>query len=125
MRGLATKLAWRQRNKVLDIGGRNSTSSSGRRLKRLGTNPGTSVVATDILPDYGPDLVDDICDTRIEPRSFDGVYCDAVLEHVTEYWSAIRNIHSILEEGGEAFIYVPFYFQYHDYMDYHRFTVTG
>jgi hypothetical protein len=64
-----------------------------------------------------------ICNTTIPPASFDGICCDAILEHVTEYWKAIDNIHSILTDGGEAFIYVPFHFPYHDLMDYHRFTI--
>jgi SAM-dependent methyltransferase len=76
------------------------------------------------MPEYGPDIVDDICNTAIRPHSFDGVYCDAILEHVHEYWKAIDNIYEIVEEGGEAFFYVPFIFHFHDHMDYHRFTFT-
>jgi ubiquinone/menaquinone biosynthesis C-methylase UbiE len=90
----------------------------------LGAGPTTEIIATDVIPDYEPDLVDDITKTTIEPNSFDGIYCDAVLEHVTEYWTALRNIHSILRPGGEAFLYVPFCFRFHDMMDYHRFTIT-
>jgi SAM-dependent methyltransferase len=113
-----------EKARVLDVGGRNHSSKSARRLRLLGANPTTEIVATDVIADYEPDLIDDITDTSIEPNSFDGVYCDAVLEHVTDYWAAIRNIHSILCPGGEAFIYVPFFFQFHDNMDYHRFTVS-
>jgi SAM-dependent methyltransferase len=109
------------KGRLLDIGGRNSESRSAARLRALGAN---DIVSTDILPDYNPDLVDDITKTTIEPESFDAVYCDAVLEHVTDYWTAIDNIHSILKPGGEAFFYVPFIYPFHDEMDYHRFTVT-
>jgi SAM-dependent methyltransferase len=109
---------------VLDVGGRNHSSLSARRLRSLGAGASTKIVATDVVPDYEPDLLDDITDTKIEPNSFDGVYCDAVLEHVTDYWSAVHNIHSILRPGGEAFLYVPFFFQFHDKMDYHRFTIS-
>ena len=109
---------------VLDVGGRNHESNSARRLKLLGAGPSTKIVATDVIPDYHPDLLDDITDTKIEPNSFDGVYCDAVLEHVTDYWSAVNNIHSILRPDGEAFLYVPFFFVFHDSMDYHRFTIS-
>jgi len=110
--------------RVLDIGGRNQQSKSARRLRAIGRNPQTEIVSTDILPDYDPDLVDDIVRTTIPPSSFDGVYCDAILEHVKEYWDAVDNIRSILKPGGEAFIYVPFCFYFHDQMDYHRFTIT-
>ena len=85
------------RRRVLDIGGRNQESRSARRLRALGRNPDTEIVSTDILPEYEPDLVDDITATTIPPGSFDGVYCDAILEHVKEYWVAIDNIHAILE----------------------------
>jgi len=112
------------KNRVLDIGGRNRFSESRRRINQLNKNPNSVVTSTDIIPEYGPDLVDDICNTAIAPNSFDGVYCDAVLEHVTEYWKAVDNIHSILADGGEAFIYVPFCYPFHDRMDYHRFTFT-
>lgn len=109
--------------RVLDIGGRNKQSISAKRLIAHGADP-ELVVCTDILPEYEPDLVDDITRTTIEPETFDGVYCDAVLEHVTEYWVAVNNIHRVLRPGGQVFIYVPFMFDFHDEMDYHRFTVT-
>lgn len=109
--------------RVLDIGGRNRESLSAMRLHQLGAKP-ENIVCTDILPQYNPDLVDDITRTTIPPESFDGVYCDAILEHTAEYWSAIDNIRAILKPGGQAFIYVPFIFGFHDEMDFHRFTIT-
>jgi SAM-dependent methyltransferase len=109
---------------VLDIGGRNATSHSNRTLRELSTNTSTSIVSTDVVPDYAPDLVDDICNTRIPSESFDGVYCAAVLEHVEDYGAAVKNIHKVLKPGGEVFIYVPFFWCVHDLMDYHRFTFT-
>ena len=112
------------KQKVLDIGGRNSSSKSRKRIERLNKSRGNTIVCTDIIAEYLPNLVDDITNTSIKPESFDGVYCDAILEHVTEYWKALDNIYSILRRGGEAFIYVPFCFQFHDKMDYHRFTFT-
>ncbi len=112
------------KNCILDVGGRNRFSRSRKQLNLLSQNPNRTVVCTDILPDYGPDIVDDICNTAIKPSSFDGVYCDAILEHVQEYWKAIDNIYNIMKEDGEAFFYVPFMFHFHDFMDYHRFTFT-
>jgi SAM-dependent methyltransferase len=109
--------------RILDIGGRNKESRSAARLCSLGATP-ENIVCTDILPHYCPDLVDDITHTSIAPGSFDGVYCDAILEHTTEYWAAIDNIRVILKPGGQAFIYVPFIYRFHDQMDFHRFTIT-
>jgi hypothetical protein len=112
------------KNRILDVGGQNCSSRSRKQLNLLSQNPNRTVVCTDILPDYKPDIVDDICNTAIKPNSFDGVYCDAILEHVQEYWKAIDNIYDIIEADGEAFFYVPFMFHFHDFMDYHRFTFT-
>lgn len=109
---------------VLDVGGRSGTSHSNRTLRGLSTNAKTRIVATDVIADYRPDLVDDICNTQIPSCTFDGVYCAAVLEHVEDYTSAVVNIHKVLRPGGEVFIYVPFFWCFHDVMDYHRFTFT-
>jgi len=112
------------RDRVLDIGGRNEHSKSRKILSRLNKNPGNEIISSDIFDDYGPDIVDDICNTNIPAESFDGIYCSAILEHVEEYWMAIDNIHKILKTGGEAFFYVPFFWPLHDRTDFHRFTVT-
>jgi SAM-dependent methyltransferase len=110
------------KDRLLDIGGRNSYSLSRKTIDSLNQNPNNVIVSTDIIAEYKPDLVDDICNTKIEPNSFSGIYCNAILEHVEEYWKAIDNIYNILEEEGEAFFYVPFFWGFHDQMDYHRFT---
>jgi SAM-dependent methyltransferase len=110
------------RDTVLDIGGVNQQSRSNRRLRELSSNPNTRIVSTDIIADYCPDIVDDICNSKIEENSYDAVNCDGILEHVTDYEAAIRNIHRILKPGGEVFVYVPFFWCFHDKMDYHRFT---
>ncbi|MGJ5634701.1 class I SAM-dependent methyltransferase, partial [Nostoc sp. CALU 1950] len=109
-------------DRLLDIGGRNSYSLSRKRINLLNQNPNNIIVSTDIIAEYKPDLIDDIANTKIEPNSFSGIYCNAILEHVEEYWKAIDNIYNILEEKGEAFFYVPFFWGFHDQMDYHRFT---
>jgi len=110
------------RDTVLDVGGVNQQSRSNRRLRKLSSNPGTRIVSADIIADYCPDIVDDICNSKIETNSYDAVNCDGILEHVIDYEAAIKNIHRILKPGGELFIYVPFFWSFHDKMDYHRFT---
>lgn len=109
---------------VLDVGGKNDQSRSHRRLRELSTNPGTQIVSTDVVTDYEPDLVDDICHSTVAAETYDGIYVDAILEHVEEYWLAVDNIHRILKPGGEVFIFVPFFWQMHDLMDFHRFTIS-
>ena len=61
------------KDRVLDIGGRNAASHSHKTLRELSTNTNTSIVSTDLVADYAPDLVDDICNTQIPPGTFDGV----------------------------------------------------
>lgn len=112
------------RNTVLDIGGRNNSSRSAKRLRSLSTNPNTKITCTDIIDEYQPDLVDDITDSKIPDASFDAIYCDAILEHVKDYWTATDHLKRILKPGGEVFIYVPFCWCIHDRMDFHRFTFT-
>jgi SAM-dependent methyltransferase len=113
-----------RRAEVLDIGGRNNQSRSARRLRSLSDNPNTRITCTDIIEEYAPDLVDDITNSKIPDARFDAVYCDAILEHVKDYWTAAEHIRRILKPGGEVFIYVPFAWCYHDRMDYHRFTFS-
>jgi SAM-dependent methyltransferase len=112
------------RDTVLDVGGRNQRSLSNKRLRELSTNPRTKIISTDIIAEYGPDIVDDICNSRIESGRFDAVYCDAILEHVRDDVAAVNHIHRILKPGGELFLYVPFFWSFHDRMDYHRFTFS-
>lgn len=109
---------------VLDIGGRNQSSRSARRLRSLAGDRVGKITCTDIVDEYRPDLVDDISDSKIPDASFDAVYCDAILEHVKDYWKAADHIRRILKPGGEVFICVPFCWCFHDRMDYHRFTFT-
>ena len=109
---------------VLDVGGRNQHSRSARRLRCLSSNREMRITSTDLVDEYVPDLVDDITDSKIPDASFDAIYCDAILEHVKDYWSAAQHMRRILKPGGEIFIYVPFVWCFHDRMDYHRFTFT-
>lgn len=109
---------------ILDVGGRHQGSRSARRLKELGGDATGRITCTDIVEEYHPDLVDDITDSRIPDGSYDAVYCDAILEHVKDYWTAANHIRRILKPGGEVFIYVPFAWCFHDRMDFHRFTFT-
>ena len=112
------------KTRILDVGGRNKRSRSSAELLRCSSNTQAEIVSTDIEPDYQPDLVDDITDSKIESASFDAVFCDSVLEHVSDYTAAIEHMYRILKPGGEIFIGVPFFFSFHDRKDYHRFTFS-
>jgi SAM-dependent methyltransferase len=119
---LARRVA--NRDTVLDVGGRNGDSRSARWIRSLCTNPATRITCTDVGSDYGPDLVDDISDSRIPSASFDGVFCVSILEHVADYRAALAHMDRILKPGGEIILYVPFCWPFHDRSDHHRFTFT-
>lgn len=78
---------------------------------------------------YSPDIIGDIHQLPLENNSVDAVICMAVLEHVEEPQTAVKEIHRVLKNGGYAFIYVPFLYYYHPmegyYKDFYRFTYDG
>ena len=82
-------------------------------------------------PDYQCDLSDDqpTVNTDIQNK-FDVIICLAVLEHVYNPFSAVKNIRSMLKKNGILFGYVPFLYHYHapsklEFQDYYRFTKDG
>jgi SAM-dependent methyltransferase len=48
------------------------------------------------------------CRYPLNDCSFDGVSCSSVLEHVTQPWAVIDEIHRILKPGGRCYIDWPF-----------------
>lgn len=57
--------------------------------------------------------------------SLDGVFSNAVLEHVQRPWLVAQEIERVLKPGGRAFMSVPFLSTIHDEHDYFRFTDKG
>jgi SAM-dependent methyltransferase len=110
---------------ILDVGGQNANSITRRIIKKYCKNQTTKIICTDIDVKYKPDIVDDICKSSLKNNSFEGIFCYAVLEHVIDYQSAVNNIYNILSKNGEAIFLVPFFWHYHDKIDYGRFTFTG
>ncbi|HXG08813.1 MAG TPA: class I SAM-dependent methyltransferase [Gemmataceae bacterium] len=99
--------------RVLDVG------AGGRRIA-----PG--VVTLDAVPVPEVDIVGDIHHMPLADDSFDCVFCTGTLEHVSDPWQAVREIHRVLKPGGLVHIDVPFIQGYHaDPTDYWRFTLDG
>jgi SAM-dependent methyltransferase len=110
--------------KVLDIG---KSSRDRFRLFRQG-----QIVTLDLNQYEGyPDIVDDLCDLkRVAPESFDGIICNAVLEHVYDPHRAVQNLYQILTPGGFLYGHAPFLYRYHApeslaYQDFYRYTKDG
>jgi len=72
--------------------------------------------------------VDVLADAHALPfpdESLDGIFSNAVLEHVQRPWRVAEEIHRVLRPGGKVFINVPFLNVIHDTHDYFRFTDRG
>ena len=77
---------------------------------------------TDINKNYGHKYLDITEDLDIEDK-FDLVLCTNVLEHVYETKKAIKNLKSLMKDGGQLLVSVPFIYPLHDEpTDFWRFT---
>lgn len=80
--------------------------------------------------DY-PDHICDICDaTSFPEKKYDGIICNAVLEHVYDPFSAVKNLYNALNADGMLLCYVPYLYRYHApenlvYQDYYRYSRDG
>ena len=85
-----------------------------------------SVVGSDI---YRSDLTHLVADGHQLPFvdcSFDGVWIQAVLEHVVEPRQVVDEIHRVLADGGYVYAETPFMQQVHEgAFDFTRFTPSG
>lgn len=87
-----------------------------------------------IFEDY-PDIQFDLSEeVEIEKtnlnQKFDVIICLAVLEHVYNPFTAIKNLRKMLKHKGIIYGYVPFLYHYHaprdlNFQDYYRFTKDG
>tara|TARA_B110000971_G_C19931100_1_gene464017 strand:+ start:258 stop:944 length:687 start_codon:yes stop_codon:yes gene_type:complete len=110
---------------VLDIG----KSMRGKYEEILCKNKKTlDINLFEDYPDYQCDLSQDqtIINSELQNK-FDIIICLAVLEHVYNPFTAMKNIRSMLKKNGILFGYVPFLYHYHapsnlEFQDYFRFT---
>jgi SAM-dependent methyltransferase len=109
--------------KVLSVG---ASGEYGAHLDRVAKRVGFKVTSSDIDADRSPDVVDDICASKLPDNSFDVVVMSSVLEHVQYPFEAAREIDRVLKPGGYALLIVPFLFPIHGRPhDYFRFTSFG
>jgi SAM-dependent methyltransferase len=72
----------------------------------------------------------DLCAPLSEPRRFDVVICEQVLEHVVDPWAGAANLRELCNEGGHVIVSTPFLIRVHEVplflmKDYWRFTPRG
>jgi SAM-dependent methyltransferase len=90
------------------------------------TDYGRNVVSLDIAPSPAIDVVGVAEALPFRDGAFDGVVFQAVLEHVRDASTALKEIARVLRPGGSVFVEVPFIQGYHAApADYRRFTVNG
>jgi SAM-dependent methyltransferase len=97
----------------------------GSAADRLNT-AGVKVTGIDI---YVTEYVDLVCDAHylpFESESFDGVWIQAVLEHVMDPAKVVNEIHRVLRKDGTVYAETAFMQPVHEgAYDFTRFTVLG
>lgn len=108
--------------KILVIGG--GTVGSGSEA--LHQDADVKLVCTDV---FASSITAIVCDGHQLPfadESFEGIWIQAVLEHVLDPNLVVAQIHRVLKSGGVVYAGTPFMQQVHmDAFDFTRFTLSG
>lgn len=108
--------------RILIIG----SGSVGAGAEAIHTSNEIDLTGIDI---YASSTVDYICDAHYLPfpdAAFDGIWIQAVLEHLQDPEKAVREIHRLLGSGGIIYAETPFMQQVHEGgYDFSRFTAVG
>lgn len=108
--------------RVLVVG----SGSKGDGTEKLWTNSAIMLYGVDV---YVSPSVSIVCDAHYLPfadQEFDGVWIQAVLEHVVEPQKVVGELFRVLKEGGVLYAETPFIQQVHEgAYDFTRFTVVG
>ena len=111
-----------QKPQILIVG----AGTKGGGTMAIWENQDLSVVGIDI---YVSPNVDIVCDAHYLPflaETFDGVWIQAVLEHVVEPIKVVAELERVLKPGGLVYAETPFMQQVHEgAYDFTRYTVTG
>lgn len=84
------------------------------------------LINLDITPLSSADVVGDAQQLPFADAAFDGIICQAVLEHVPRPQKVIAEMYRVLHQGGIIYIEVPFLQGYHPSpRDFFRYTLEG
>lgn len=109
---------------VLEVGIAGDPKPGGNFLK---FGQGNNYKTLDLLREYDPDIVADICDTKLEAL-WDLIILSQTLEHVKYPHKAIKECFRLLRNGGYLIVDIPFQWEYHaepQFDDYWRASHKG
>ena len=107
---------------VLVIGG----GAIGAGTEALYADPSIRVVGTDVYASPNTQVVADGHFLPFRDGMFDGVWIQAVLEHVLDPPAVVAEIHRVLKPDGLVYADTPFLQQVHEQAyDFTRFTLSG
>lgn len=108
--------------RVLVIG----SGTKGAGTEKLWNSPDLEKVGVDIYPSESVKYIADAHFLPFADQSFDGVFIQAVLEHVIDPVAVVSEIHRVLKSNGLVYAETPFMQQVHEgAYDYTRFTPLG
>jgi SAM-dependent methyltransferase len=108
---------------VLNVGGGNP--GAGTEALRRGDGA-IQLLCFDIYATPETDFIADAHDIPLADASVDGVWIQAVLEHVIQPERVVAEIHRVLKPGGVVYAEIPFMQTVHEgAYDFTRFTDTG
>lgn len=111
---------------VLEVGIAGDEKPGGNyKLFGIGNNYKTM----DVIAKFEPDIVADICDTKLPDSSWDIIILSNTLEHVFTYEKALKECARILKPNGYLIVDCPFVYPYHasepEFGDYWRISPTA
>jgi SAM-dependent methyltransferase len=110
------------RGRLLVIGG----GAVGSGVQAMYDDPEVQVIGTDIYHSPHVTLIADGHRLPFADQSVDGVWIQAVLEHVLDPQQVVAEIHRVLRPDGVVFADTPFMQQVHEgAYDFTRFTLSG
>jgi SAM-dependent methyltransferase len=108
--------------RLLVIGG----GAVGSGVQAMYDDPAVQLIGTDIYHSPHVTLIADGHRLPIADQSVDGVWIQAVLEHVLDPQQVVAEIHRVLRPDGLVFADTPFMQQVHEgAYDFTRFTLSG
>lgn len=110
------------RPKLLIIGG----GAIGSGIEQIYSDPELEILATDIYVSPLTQILADGHQLPFKAKSFEGVWIQAVLEHVLDPKKVVDEIWRVLKQGGVVYADTPFMQQVHEgAYDFTRFTLSG